>query len=423
MSRWSQRENVIERMQPANPVSATELRGALGEADLSAAMGRAIALGESPSRPIPSGDRIAMEQGAARRSGRDLLARHRGLSIGLGFGCAIAIALVVLLSGGSVSSVRDGAHPTYADAAVAVAEANPRLLVTAPAWSIVHARGFEVDSGELIYKDGNHPAFGPDARQLELDWYPARLYGSYLRDHAAVTPGGPFKPMTSTVFGQRATTFHYAGQRPNFATVLAPQGKVFVEIHGALDKEDYETVLRSLRPVGVNAWLAAMPPEVVQPATRSAAIARMLTELPEPPGFDPETLQSDTVLSDRFMLGKAVAGAVACDWLGRWQSATQAGDAAAARQAVDALSSARHWPILVQMVRERGYKGNALPSHGQGWPAQIVAAGEEIARGHLRRKPAAHTVYIKGEPVGFRVPAHAAPVTVLDCEPAQPGYP
>jgi hypothetical protein len=415
MSRWSQYEDATERMRGANPVPTTELQSTLGATELSAALGRAIALGESPSRPIPAGDRIAMERGAKGRSGRGIFARHRGASLGLGLACVVAATLVFLLSGGSVDSVRDGGHPEYAAAAVAVAEANPRLLITAPGWSIVHARSFEIDSGSLSYKDGNNPTVGPDARGLELDWYPARLYHRYLRDRAGASPRGPVKRVTSTLLGRRATTFHYAEQEPNFATVLAPQGRVFVEIVGLLGKDEFEAVLRSLRSVGVDTWLAAMPPEVVQPTTRSKAIARMLAELPVPPGFDPEALQSDTVLTDRFMLGKAVAGAVACDWLQRWKSATRTGDDAAAQQAVTALGSARRWPVLVQMVRERGYEGNALPAHGQGWPAQIVAAGREIAAGHLRRKPAAHTVYVNGEPVGFRVPAHAAPVSLLDC--------
>lgn len=423
MSRWSRNEDAIERMRVANPVSATELRSAIGERELASALARAIARGESPSQPIPAGDRIVMDQGGPGRWRRGFFGRHRGLSLGIGCACVVAIALVVLLSGGSVDSVKDGAHPAYADAAVEVAEANPRLLVTAPGWSIVHARGFEVDIGELIYKDEDHPAFGPDARALELDWYPARLYRSSLRDHATAGVRGLVKPVTSTLLGQRATSFHYSRQRPSFATVLSPQGRVFVEIHGTLSRDEYRAVLRSLRPVGIDAWLAAMPPEVVQPATRSQAIARILAKLPVPPGFDPEALQSGTVLSDRFMLGKAVAGAVACDWLGRWQSATRAGDAATAREAVEALSGARRWPVLVQMIRERGYEGDVLPPHGRGWPAQIVAAGEETARGHLRRKPAAHTVYINGEPVGFRVPAHAAPVTVLDCDSPKPADP
>ncbi|MET0559522.1 MAG: hypothetical protein ABW065_12770 [Solirubrobacterales bacterium] len=416
-------------MRAANPVSVAEL-SQVGEAELSAALRRAIAIGETAPRLTPVGAAVASEGDEAGRTkgrraggsmeemppGRGVLSRHRSASLGLGFACVVAIAAVVLLTGGSVGSVRDGGHPTYAAAAVEVAEANPRLLVTAPGWSIVHARGFEVDSGELIYKFRDRPAFGPGSQQLELDWYPARFYRSYLRDRAAATPRGGVSPAPSTVLGRRASTFHYAGQRPNFSTILAPQGSVFVEIHGTLAKGKYEKVVRSLRPVGVDAWLAAMPPEVVQPAARSEEIAAMLEGLPVPPGFDPSALQSDSVLSDHFMLGKAVAGAVACDWLRRWSSATREGDGATAQQAVEAMGTARRWPVLLRMVRERGYEGSALPLHGQGWPSQIVAAGREIAAGRLRRQPAVRTIYVKGEPAGYITPADVAPASALGCD-------
>ncbi len=125
-------------------------------------MQRAIALGESPAQPIPAGDRVAREHAAGAGSTRGgVFSRHRGASLGLGgLACAAVIAALVVLSGGSVDSVRDGAHPSFAAAAVKVAEANPRLLVTAPGWSIVHARSFEVDSGALTYKDDEHHALG-----------------------------------------------------------------------------------------------------------------------------------------------------------------------------------------------------------------------------------------------------------------------
>jgi len=407
--RRSRKDDVLARMRAANPVSAAQLRGAIGEAELARAMRGAIALGESPVERIPSG-----------RAGGGVLARHRGLSLGLGLAGAFAVAAVLLLTGGSVDSVRDGGHPAYAAAAVEVAEANPRLLVTAPGWRIIHARGFEVDSGELIYKHGDDPAFGPGAHQLQLDWYPARRYADYRREAAAGAPRDRVTSVTSTLLGQRATTFHYAGYRPSSATILAPQGNVFVIVHGTLGREENGEVLRSLRPVGVDAWLAAMPPEVVQPATRSAAIGRMLGELPVPPRFDVSALRSGTILSDRYMLGKAVAGAVACDWLWSWQSANRAGDDAAARKAVEALGSARHWPVLLRMVRERGYRADVLPANGQGWPSQIVAAGEEIAAGHLRREPAVKVIQVKGEPVGYVTSADTAPFSVLGCDRESP---
>lgn len=437
MTRKSQNDNVLARMRAANPFSATDLRKAITKAELSLAMQRAIDVGESPSRPIPAGDRVACEHAARTRSDRSgVFSRHRGASLGLGGIAGVAVvAVLILLSGGSVNSVKDGAHPTFAAAAVKVAEANPRLLVTVPGWSIAHARSFEVDRGELIYKDDGHTLYGPGGRQLNLTWYPAGFYRDMLREKEQVrTRAGRVTPVTSTLLGQRATTFAYAGQHPNYATVLSPQGNVFIEVNGSFgSRQEYEALLHSLQPVGVDAWLAAMPAEVLRPAARSAAIAQMLRGIPVPPGFDAfalhfrgtpapsgSALQSESVLTDRFMLGKSLTGAVACDWLQRWLSATRAGDGVAAQEAVDAMGTARHWPVLLQMVREKGYRGSALPPHGQGWPSEILAAAREIAHGHLRRRPAVTTVNVHGHTVGYLTPAAAAPASVMECL-ASPG--
>jgi hypothetical protein len=79
------------------------------------------------------------------------------------------------------------------------------------------------------------------------------------------------------------------------------------------------------------------------------------------------------------------------------------------------MGTARRWPVLLQMVREKGYRGSTLPAHGQGWPSEILAAAREIARGRLRRKPAVRTIYAKGRPAGYLTPANAAPASVLGC--------
>jgi len=257
MTRKSRNDDALTRMRAANPFSAMELRKALGDAELSLAMQRAIAVGESPSQPIPAGDRVAYEYAIRTHSTRSgVFSRHRGASLGLGLSglvCIAVVAALILLSGGSVNSVRDGAHPTFAAAAVKVAEANPRLLITAPSWSIVHARSFEVDRGELIYKNDEHPLYGLGGRQLVLTWHPARFYRNRLRKngHACCHAS---TPMISTLLGQRATTFAYSGQHPNYATILSPQEKVFIEVNGSFGAN------RNMRPYSIRCGQSASRP-------------------------------------------------------------------------------------------------------------------------------------------------------------------
>jgi hypothetical protein len=402
----------LARMRAANPISAEDLQRATGEPELEAAMRRAIAAGEAPARPIPAGDRVAVERGvggAPRRPG--IFSRHRVASLGFGLACVAVIAVLVVLGGGPVATVKEGGRPTYAAAAVEVAEANPRLLVTAPGWAIVHAHSFEVDSGILEYRYRDTPAYGIEANSLHLSWYPARLYRSRLRElRQKRTARG------TTVLGRPARTFHdHRRGGSDFFTVLAPQGKVFVELSARLSPSDYETVLRSLRAVSVDRWLSAMPAEVVQPAARSTVIAQMLDGVPLPPGFQTAGLEAETHFTDRYQLGQAVAGAVACGWIESWSAANRSGDEAGARQAVEGMAGARHWTVLLQMVQEKGFHGDLLPAHGSGWPSYIVEAAREMAAGHLRRRPAVVTTYREGHVFSVMTPRNAAPASVLGC--------
>lgn len=401
-------DEVIARMRAANPCSAEELGKTIGEADLEQAMRRSIAAGDAPTRLVPAGDRVAMERGAGGGPGRaGIVSRHRVASAGFGVACIAVIALLLVLGGGSVDSVRDGGRPTYAAAAVKVAEANPRLLVTAPGWSIIHAN-FGVDDGGLTYAREGHPAYGPEGERATLNWAPANLYRSALRGHR-----GEGTAETTTVLGRRATTFHVLGGSTD-VTVLPPQGKVFVEVSAS--PSDNATVLGSLRAVGVDHWLAAMPAEVVQPESRSGLIAGMLEGVPLPPGFDASSLEDESEPIDHYQFGQAVAGAVTCGWLESWSAARRAGDEATARQAVQGMAGARRWPVLLQMVQEKGFEGDVLPAHGNGWPSYVVEAAREIAAGHLRRTPAVERTYRNGALFSVSTPKNAAPASVLGCD-------
>ncbi len=375
MTRQSRNDDALARMRAANPSSATALREELTDAELSLAMQRAIAVGESPSQPIPTGDRAAREHDPRTRpAANGVFSQHRRASLGLGgLACAAVVAALILLGGGSV---RDGGHPAFAAAAVEVAEANPRLLVTAPGWSVRHAYGFEVDSGSMIFGDGAH--------HLTFDWYPARYYRSYLRDRRQVGAVAH-----STILGHRATTVRYRRSPVSepgldYETLLSPWGGVAIGVRGiAASRREYQTILHSLRRVDVDTWLSAMPPEVVQPDALDATVRQMLSGVPLPPDFDPGTLPDASLVTDRYRLGTAVTGAVTCGWLENWVAAARDHDVTGAGEAARGLGGARNWPVLLSMAREKGWKGDQLPPNGNGWASTILQVARETGKGRL----------------------------------------
>jgi hypothetical protein len=148
-------------------------------------------------------------------------------------------------------------------------------------------------------------------------------------------------------------------------------------------KREYQTILNSLRRVDVNTWLNAMPPEVVQPDALDATVKQMLRGVPLPPNFDPSTLPNASLISDRYRLGTAVTGAVTCGWLEDWVAAARNHDVTSAQQADRGLGSARHWPVLLSMVHEKGWKGEQLPASGNGWASTILDVAREIRKGRL----------------------------------------
>lgn len=360
MSRKPRKTDPLPAMAAANPAPTASLAAELGEADLERALTRAVALGRTPSQPIPVGDRVALQTGTRRR---------RRAAIGLAVAAVLAALLVV---SGALRGSGTG-HPEFAVAAIRVAEANPRLLVTAAGWKIVRADEFETDSGELTFSDGS--------RQFEVHWYPAREYESFLRDRADVSA-----PEHGTLLGQTATTVDYG--REEYATMLSPQGSVFVEVRGRLgSKPAYDEILDSLREVDVDAWLEAMPPSTVRPEARSGAVDRLLEGMPLPPGFDASALKAENSIADQDTLAVKVGNAIACGWVESWISAGATGDAAAADRAVEAMSNSDQWPL----VRE-----NHVP-----WFSNYAGVAKQLREGRLDTSPSGYETQTNGKTFGY----------------------
>ncbi len=198
------------------------------------------------------------------------------------------------------------------------------------------------DYGEMTFSHGR--------RVLEVNWYPADMYESYFEDRAHDLRQSPL-----TVLGANATLFRYSSS--DFAAMLPPDGPTFVEIRGGVgNREAYVDLLGRLKRVDPETWAAAMPSDVVDPASNAATVAKMLKDVPVPQGFDASVLESKLFM-DRYQVGAQVTGAVACAWLDAWDDARKEGDPAAAKQAVSAMRSSRDWTVLHQMNRQGGYPG------------------------------------------------------------------
>jgi hypothetical protein len=98
-----------------------------------------------------------------------------------------------------------------------------------------------------------------------------------------------------------------------------------------------------------------MPPKVVKAADHDAAVREMLKGIPVPAGFEPGMVADEGVTTNRYQVGAAVTGTVACLWFRQWGEARRSGDRAKAAEAERAMATSRHWPILHEMAKEGAY--------------------------------------------------------------------
>jgi hypothetical protein len=291
--------------------------------------------------PTPAGRakaRAALEERMHGGGARPRRARRRRPLFALPIGAAAVagLALVLVLSGGR------GSDRAWAAPVLRVANAVPRLLVGVDGWRVVRADQFDVHTGEMTFGDGTH--------ELELHWQRSQDRGPLVKDRAA----SAVRLATATVNGNEAQVFRYRGSR-NDHTAIWRSGTYVLELRGELDRDAYLAVLRSLHTVDVNSWLEAMPDSVVRPGDRDAAVRAMLKGVPVPPGFDIAPLAAGDDVRDRYQLGAAVTGAVACAWIRRWAGARKSGDDATLRTAVAAMASSHDWPVLKAMDHEGDY--------------------------------------------------------------------
>jgi len=316
------------RVAAAAPISDAEVHAlALKEAELELL---AAIIGEPRTGTIP------------RRR------RRRALTWSLAAAAACAAAVIGVLA---LTGSRGGSESAFAAEAVRVANAVPRLLIGEPGWKVVRADEFRVDDGEMTFAKGG--------KRIDLRWLAARQRDFKTRDRAASAD----RRSTVDVLGDEAVLFRYEGGPPHSYTALWVRGGYLLELRTSGTSRrspvpgagEFEHILRSLKAVGVEEWLSAMPPSVVLPVDQEKVVAKMLADIPQPGGFDARRLSSQASVRDRYQLGARVTGAVSCAWIERWVAAKRSGDTRAAAEAVAAMKTSRRWAILREMSAQGAY--------------------------------------------------------------------
>lgn len=218
----------------------------------------------------------------------------------------------------------------------------PLLLVGHAGWHVSRADQYEVDEGEITFSNGE--------RDLELVWRSADVHDEYVQDRVAEAA----ETWDVEIANRHAQLFRYDGTTD--FTALWVDGDLSLELRGVFPNvHAFRAVAESLGRVDEETWLAALPEQTVTPAERPAAVDAMLRDMPVHPGVRVEDLKQSTVVNDRYQLGARVSGAVACAWIRQWLQATERGDEAAAREAVDAMATSRRWAILREMTAHGGW--------------------------------------------------------------------
>jgi hypothetical protein len=136
------------------------------------------------------------------------------------------------------------------------------------------------------------------------------------------------------------------------------------------DLDAFRERLSWLQKVDAETWLDAMPPRVVKAAEYGAEVGKMLRGIPAPAGFDASRIPDRSVTTNRYSVGKAVGGAVACEWFGRWFEARGDQDLRAAREARHVLLDSGSWPVFRRIANEGAY------------PQLVVEFAEALPSGH-----------------------------------------
>lgn len=220
----------------------------------------------------------------------------------------------------------------------------PLVLITEQGWRVTYVDQYGADEGEMAFENESH--------EMDFYWRPADSHDSYVQDRRADAE----RSWETEVLGHEAVLIKYQGATD--FTALWLDGDLSMELRGVFpDVDHYRAIAAALEPVDEETWLAAMPESVVPPSERAATVEEMLADIPVHPDVDVEELKSGQSVSDRYQLGAQVTHTVVCAWIGQWLDARADDKERPAREAMDAITSARDWSILIEMKDQGGWSG------------------------------------------------------------------
>lgn len=360
--------------------------------EIDAALAAANPLSDQTAAALPLRDAEAelIERIAAvpvrRRPPRPFARRpsRRHLVLVLAATAVVAVVLALLPSGDRSG----GPPPAFAASLVRFANASPLVLLRLPGWHVVYADEQPGGFGEMHFVRGaadsqgnpqgvsSHNEASLAGRVASLTWQPVlpgvRHYiaGGHetTQTGLGVTAGRWVGEGGSRGWLDISAFFIYRGRELDFRATVT-------------DVAMFRAELRALSAVETTTWLRAMPPSVVKTANSGETIHRMLKGIPLPPGFDAARIRGAGLVHDRYQLGAAVTGTVACMWVSDWNRARTAGDKAMVKRAIAAMATAPRWPILREMAREGAWP-QVLISYAKAMPRGTVAQGglEPLAR-------------------------------------------
>jgi hypothetical protein len=302
--------------------------------------------------------------------------RRAALGVAVTAAVAAVAAAVVLLGPGDRGG---GPAPAFAAPLVRFAHASPLALLELPGWHVVYADEEVGGWGEMNFVRG--PA-NPDGalgvprgasfkheaslvgRVASLTWQP--LNPSSRRQ---VTAGHQTAP---TGLGVAAHRFVREGSGHGWldiSALLVDHGRLLTYRATVTNMAMFRAQLRALTAVGTTTWLRAMPPSVVKSADSGPTVRLMLKGIPLPPGFDAARIRGAHLVHDRYQLGAAVTGTVACMWIAEWSHARATGDTAMVTRAIDAMATAPRWPILHWMAKQGA------------WPQVLIGYAKAMPKG------------------------------------------